>query len=162
MERQPPNAEAMAQRAFKDAEYSKCPEHENCRVYVSPFGMIHQRKRFQRHRGHARLKPGRVAVLEAFIRSLRTDHHYECQDGWYSCPKSEDGCYNDGQGDDCTCGVDTLNEQISAILGESGRSAGVFSGFRLVVDPSLPENTIAVRNAPDPSKMLHISIKPTK
>ena len=104
----------------------------------------------------------RVEQLEAFLRSLRSDHHYECEDGWYSCPKSEEGCYNDGQGDDCTCSTESLNAQIDAILGESGRSAGVFSGFRLVVDPSLPENTLAVRNAPDSSKMLHISITPAR
>src|ERR1035437_7978345 len=33
--------------------------------------------------------------------------HYECEDGWYSCPKSEYGETSDPEnGKDCICGAD--------------------------------------------------------
>ena len=33
------------------------------------------------------------------------EYHYDCEDCWYSCPKSGN-CCNDTVGDDCTCGYD--------------------------------------------------------
>lgn len=41
--------------------------------------------------------------------------HYSCEDGWYSCPKSEEGCDNDLAGDDCTCGADRINQRIARL-----------------------------------------------
>ena len=31
--------------------------------------------------------------------------HYYCEDSWYSCPKAEDGCANEGAGKECNCGA---------------------------------------------------------
>lgn len=41
--------------------------------------------------------------------------HLECEDSWYSCPKSAEGCANEDAGDKCTCGADSRNEQIAEI-----------------------------------------------
>lgn len=38
--------------------------------------------------------------------------HYECEDCWYSCPKSEEGCCRDGHNNECTCGVEGRREAI--------------------------------------------------
>ncbi len=49
-------------------------------------------------------------ALEALKNNKRT--HYYCEDTWYSCPKHEDGCANDSEGDDCNCGADKANAEI--------------------------------------------------
>jgi hypothetical protein len=53
-------------------------------------------------------------VLVERLLKLKREHH-ECEDCWYSCPKSEDGCCNEGQGDECNCGADTHNAEIDSI-----------------------------------------------
>jgi len=42
--------------------------------------------------------------------------HYSCEDCWYSCPKSGDGCCDDRQGDECNCGTDKWNAEVDAML----------------------------------------------
>lgn len=42
--------------------------------------------------------------------------HTICTDGWFSCPKSEEGCLDERKGDDCTCGADATNAIIDAAL----------------------------------------------
>ena len=43
--------------------------------------------------------------------------HYECEDRWYSCPKSG-SCADDSlDGSDCNCGTDMDNEKIDEIIG---------------------------------------------
>ena len=49
-------------------------------------------------------------ALEALGSNRRT-HHY-CEDTWYSCPKHEDGCANDSEGDECNCGADEANKEM--------------------------------------------------
>lgn len=49
-------------------------------------------------------------ALEALELNRRT--HYYCEDTWYSCPKHEDGCANEAEGDECNCGADQINAQI--------------------------------------------------
>jgi hypothetical protein len=49
------------------------------------------------------------------VESIRWRHNY-CEDGWYSCPKAEDGCLNDAVGDDCNCGADDANNGIDEII----------------------------------------------
>lgn len=44
--------------------------------------------------------------------------HYECEDPWYSCPKSEDGCVNEHAGEDCNCGADAHNAKVKQVLDE--------------------------------------------
>ena len=64
----------------------------------------------------------RNAELVALIESLRRTH-YTCEDCWYSCPKSEEGCCDDAQ-TGCTCGADEHNARVNAALAHIGRSAG--------------------------------------
>lgn len=42
--------------------------------------------------------------------------HYCCEDCWYSCPKTEDGCCDDRKGDECDCGADEKNEILDNII----------------------------------------------
>ena len=37
------------------------------------------------------------------LKKLAYRPHYNCEDSWYSCPLSEDGCYNDAAGNECNC-----------------------------------------------------------
>jgi hypothetical protein len=53
-------------------------------------------------------------ALEALENNKRT-HHY-CEDSWYSCPKHEEGCANDSEGDECNCGADKANAEIDAAI----------------------------------------------
>jgi hypothetical protein len=53
-------------------------------------------------------------ALEALENNRRT-HHY-CEDTWYSCPKHEDGCANDSEGDECNCGADEANAEIDQAI----------------------------------------------
>ena len=49
-------------------------------------------------------------ALEALDNNRR--NHYYCEDTWYSCPKHEDGCANDSEGNECNCGADKANQEI--------------------------------------------------
>ena len=49
-------------------------------------------------------------ALETLENNRRT--HYYCEDTWYSCPKHEDGCANEAEGDECNCGADKANQEI--------------------------------------------------
>lgn len=70
---------------------------------------------------HARtLERENESLMEA-LRKLRRAHH-ESEDCWYSCPKSAEGCCNDGAGSDCNCGADEVNEIIDAALDQSKRT----------------------------------------
>ena len=53
-------------------------------------------------------------ALEALENNRKT-HHY-CEDTWYSCPKHEDGCANDSEGDECNCGADKANAEIDKAI----------------------------------------------
>ena len=53
-------------------------------------------------------------ALEA-LQNNRQTHHY-CEDTWYSCPKHEDGCANESEGDECNCGADKANAEIDKAI----------------------------------------------
>ena len=53
-------------------------------------------------------------ALEALENNKRT--HYYCEDTWYSCPKHEEGCANNFEGDECNCGADKANAEIDASI----------------------------------------------
>lgn len=55
-----------------------------------------------------------LRLREALLAALRG--HYTCDDCWYSCPKSEEGCCNHEEGDKCNCGADAHNAAINAAL----------------------------------------------
>jgi len=46
---------------------------------------------------------------------LAEEHSY-CEDGWYSCPKSPEGCFDDRQGDECNCGREEKVKRIATAL----------------------------------------------
>jgi hypothetical protein len=55
--------------------------------------------------------------LREALTKLRRSHVY-CEDTWYSCPKADEGCADDSQGEDCNCGADAANAIIAAALAE--------------------------------------------
>ena len=42
--------------------------------------------------------------------------HEACEDCFYSCPKSEEGCCNDLAGDECNCGCEEKARRVLAAL----------------------------------------------
>ena len=53
-------------------------------------------------------------ALEALKNNKLT--HLYCEDTWYSCPKHEDGCANEAEGDECNCGADDVNAQFDQAI----------------------------------------------
>lgn len=62
------------------------------------------------------LKEQRDELLSV-LNKLRIDH-YQCEDGYYSCPKSGD-CPNSNPNDDCNCGADDHNAVIDATIAKA-------------------------------------------
>jgi hypothetical protein len=62
----------------------------------------------------AQPEPGAKELIAELVRLARRQH-YSCEDPWYSCPKSPDGCANDSEGDECNCGADKHNDAIEQI-----------------------------------------------
>jgi hypothetical protein len=58
------------------------------------------------------------AELVNRLKDLAIRRHYHCYDSWYSCPKSDDGCANDLDGDDCNCGADEHNAEVLSIVAQ--------------------------------------------
>jgi len=57
-----------------------------------------------------------LVELVSELRDLALRKHYYCGDGWYSCPKAEDGCANEDEGDECNCGADAHNKKVTEIF----------------------------------------------
>lgn len=55
-------------------------------------------------------------LIEA-IKKLAYRGHYTCEDSWYSCPLSEDGCANDLAGDECNCWA-MYNEEMGVLFNQ--------------------------------------------
>ena len=55
------------------------------------------------------------ALVEELAQAGKRSHR-ECEDSWYSCPKSPDGCSNESEGEDCNCGADDSNAKIDNLL----------------------------------------------
>jgi hypothetical protein len=53
--------------------------------------------------------------LKKALKSLRQTRHFECDDSWYNCPKSEYGCANESE-TECNCGADRINKVIDDAL----------------------------------------------
>ena len=66
----------------------------------------------------AEVKPleHRLSEMVAALKQLYQPH-LSCEDIWYSCPKSEEGCADDRQ-DECNCGADYYNSIITKALNE--------------------------------------------
>jgi hypothetical protein len=68
------------------------------------------------------MTPDEREAVEELLRLAQLDH-YHCEDCWYSCPKSHEGCCNDRAGHDCNCGAETHNARVTelaALLGLAG------------------------------------------
>jgi len=44
--------------------------------------------------------------------------HNECDDPWYNCPKSKEGCRDEYAGTECNCGADRHNKNIKSLYDE--------------------------------------------
>lgn len=42
--------------------------------------------------------------------------HYSCDDCWYSCPKSDEGCCSHFTHTECDCGAEESNEVLDEII----------------------------------------------
>ena len=58
-----------------------------------------------------------IARLKEALPTFKRGHYY-CDDCWYSCPKAEDGCCDEGAGEDCNCGADEWNARIDLLMKE--------------------------------------------
>jgi len=67
---------------------------------------------------NARIVELEMAQREALLMlpKLERGHTY-CDDCWYSCPKSVDGCCDASQGEECNCGADKYNKLLAEIIG---------------------------------------------
>lgn len=52
---------------------------------------------------------------EAWEKRLKVGHH-ECEDRWFSCPKSPEGCAQEFSGPECTCGADAHNKRMDTTI----------------------------------------------
>ena len=95
-----------------------CPDKKKERAAQSPM------PQWERDFAHRKEEEKRVKALESShaellgevdrLKKLAHRNHYYCEDGWYSCPKAEDGCYDEHEGDDCNCGADEHNAEVEA------------------------------------------------
>ena len=60
----------------------------------------------------------KVGILRTVLLALRRETHAWCEDGYYSCPKSEYYCGPE-KSDVCNCGADVVNALIDATLEET-------------------------------------------
>lgn len=73
--------------------------------------------------------------------------HYECEDCWYSCPLSADGCCNENEAKDvCTCGRDERVKQIM-VLEDAAYQRGLSQGKEALQAADEAFNLLAVIEA---------------
>jgi hypothetical protein len=54
-------------------------------------------------------------AIRELLQLAQATHTY-CEDGYYSCPKAEGGCYNGAyKEDECNCGADKQNERVTEL-----------------------------------------------
>ena len=64
------------------------------------------------------MTPQQIEALKLALDALKNNKptHLYCEDIWYSCPKHEDGCANEAEGDECTCGADEINAEFDKAI----------------------------------------------
>jgi hypothetical protein len=94
-------------------------------------------------------------ALEALECSRQS--HYYCEDTWYSCPKHDDGCANEAEGDECNCGADETNKTIDAaiialraVIEQAGKQEPYIAvnKDRITIDPVTGNVSIGIPAAP--------------
>ena len=71
---------------------------------------------------------------ELLARLDKEEAHAECEDCWYSCPKSAEGCCNDAAVDQCTCGAELENALRKDAAAEIRRLQGELDAERKALD----------------------------
>lgn len=64
-----------------------------------------------------RLRANDARYQAALLAAKRS--HYECDDCWFSCPRSGE-CCNEAEGSECNCGADRHNAALDAAIKEAG------------------------------------------
>lgn len=54
-----------------------------------------------------------MTTTDQLLAESLAGEHYNCEDCWYSCPLSVDGCCNDAESKECNCGYE---ERVTAIV----------------------------------------------
>ena len=64
------------------------------------------------------MTPQQIKALKLALEALKNNKptHLYCEDIWYSCPKHEDGCANEREGDECNCGADEINAEFDKAI----------------------------------------------
>ena len=74
-------------------------------------------------------------TLREIVAEMRAIKHQECEEPWYSCPLSEEGCADERQ-EGCTCPVGTIHamadriERAIAQGGEAMLHAAYYAGWK--------------------------------
>lgn len=69
------------------------------------------------------------------------EYHYDCEDCWYSCPRSGN-CCNDTAGDECNCGYDRrVKEKMD--LYKAGYRAGVEHAAKVCRDAAFSSDNVS-------------------
>ena len=64
------------------------------------------------------MTPQQIDAMKLALDALKNNKptHLYCEDIWYSCPKHEDGCANEAEGDECNCGADEINAEFDKAI----------------------------------------------
>ena len=64
------------------------------------------------------MTPQQIEALKLALEALENNKptHRYCEDIWYSCPKHEDGCADEREGDECNCGADEINAEFDKAI----------------------------------------------
>ncbi len=77
------------------------------------------------------------------VANLLVGSHYECEDPWYSCPLSVEGCADETKPKECECGHDKRVEAIAQALADAERR-GLERAAKVVEQMKI--QTCAIRN----------------
>ena len=64
------------------------------------------------------MTPQQIDAMKLALEAMKNNKptHLYCEDKWYSCPKHEDGCANEFEGDECNCGADEINAEFDKAI----------------------------------------------
>ena len=64
------------------------------------------------------MTPQQIDAMKLALEAMKNNKptHLYCEDIWYSCPKHEDGCANELEGDECNCGADEINAEFDKAI----------------------------------------------
>ena len=64
------------------------------------------------------MTPQQIEALKLALEAMKNNKptHLYCEDKWYSCPKHEDGCADEREGDECNCGADEINAEFDKAI----------------------------------------------